>query len=398
MTMWKSLDTLLGDAVAKGDVPGVAVVVTDRDGAIYESSFGERAQGDGTAMTPDTVVWIASMTKAITGVAVMQLVEQGKLSLDTPASDIIPYLGEVQVLEGFDAVGEPMMRPPVGRITLRHLLTHSSGLGYETWHRPVQRYCDMKGFPPRAAGKKISLQTPLMFDPGTRWEYSISIDWAGLMLEAVTGQRLGDYMRENILDPLGMSSTGYTLTDAMRARRATVHQRVDDGTLQPMPTFEMVQDPEFEAGGGGLYSTVGDYAAFSRMILNKGKGNGNQVLKAETVEMMSVNQMGDCRVVELKSYDTKRSLDVEFFPGVPKTWGLTFMVNEQDAPTGRPAGSLAWAGLGNSYYWIDPKNGIAGVYATQVLPFVDVKSLPLYLEFETAVYKSFGDREQQYDR
>jgi len=388
MGLAENVDAVLRAGVERGDVPGVAAAVTDRNGLVHETAFGARQLGGEAAMTPDTVFWIASMTKAVTGVAAMQCVERGLLSLDEPASKVLPYLGEVPVLEGFDGDGAPKLRPAKGEITLRRLLTHTAGFGYETWHEPIKRYYKQADLPPRTTGKKITLTTPLLYDPGEEWQYSISIDWAGLMVEEVTGRRLGDFVRENVFEPLGMTSTGYKLSDDMRARRVTLHQRGEDGAFTPVPGFEVVQDPEFEAGGGGLYSTVGDYAAFTRMILNKGTGNGNTLLKPETVEQMSVNQMGDCRVVELKSYDPERSLDAEFFPGVPKTWGLTFMINEEDAPTGRPAGSLAWAGLGNSYYWIDPKNGLAGVYATQILPFVDTKSLPLYLDFETAVYRS----------
>ncbi|MDG2285222.1 MAG: serine hydrolase [Alphaproteobacteria bacterium] len=390
MTMRERLDGLLGSATERGDVPGVVALVTNRDGVVYEEAFGERALGGGTAMSTDTVVWLASMTKAIAGAAAMQLVEQGKLSLDAPAGDLIPELAAVQVLEGFDADEAPILRVPKTPVTLRQLLTHTAGFGYETWHEPIKRFAEATNIPNRGTGKRAALGTPLMFDPGDRWEYSIAIDWAGLMVEAVSGQKLGKYLAANILEPLGMTSTGFKITQDMESRIATVHQRGEDG-LTPAPKFRMKQDPEVEAGGGGLYSTVGDYGAFTRMILNKGYGNGNQILKPETVEMMSVNQMGDCRVVELKSSDPTRSLDAEFFPGVPKTWGLSFMINEEGAPTGRPAGSLSWAGLGNSYFWIDPKNGIAGVYATQILPFVDIKSLPLFLDFETAVYQNLDE-------
>jgi methyl acetate hydrolase len=393
MVMRKKLDNLLMAGVGRGDVPGVLALVTDRDAAVYEAGFGERALGGGVPMSTDTVFWMASMTKPITGVAAMQLVERGLLELDAPAGEIVPDLGAVQVLAGFDDAGEPVLRAPASPVTLRQLLTHTAGFGYDTWHEPIKRFAKVTKIVSRGSGKKAALYTPLMFDPGTRWEYGINIDWAGLMIEAVSGQRLGAYLAENVLGPLGMNSTAYRITEDMEKRLAVVHQRGDDG-LDSLPSFRMIQNPEVEAGGGGLYSTVGDYGAFMRMILNKGTGNGNQLLRPETVEMMSVNQMGDCRVVELKTYDPKRSNDAEFFPGIEKTWGLSFMINEQDAPTGRPAGSLAWAGLGNSYFWIDPRNGVAGVYATQILPFVDRKSLPLFLDFETAVYNSLAEKEK----
>ena len=391
MVMREKLDGLLSAAVERGDVPGVLGLVTDRDGAVYDAGFGERALGGGGPMSTDTVFWMASMTKPITSVAAMQLVERGLLELDAPAGDVVPDLGGVQVLAGFDDAGAPVLRAPASPVTLRQLLTHTAGFGYDTWHGPIKRFAEVTKIVSRRTGKRAALGTPLMFDPGTRWEYGINIDWAGLMIEAASGQKLGAYLADNVLGPLAMNGTGIKITEEMESRLAVVHQR-GDGGLDPMPDFRMVQDPEVEAGGGGLYSTVGDYGAFTRMILNKGTGNGNQLLRPETVEMMSVNQMGDCRVVALKSYAPKMSLDAEFFPGVEKTWGLGFMINERDAPTGRPAGSLAWAGLGNSYFWIDPQNGVAGIYATQILPFVDEKSLPLFLDFETAVYDSLAEK------
>jgi CubicO group peptidase (beta-lactamase class C family) len=365
------------------------VAVTGRDGPLYEGGFGERAKGGGVPMTPDTVGMIASMTKAITGTAAMQLVERGVLDLDAPAAQWTPYLGEVQVLERFDADGKPVMRPPKRPITLRHLLTHTAGFGYARWNELIDRYSKQEKLPNAYTGDIRGLMTPLVFDPGERWLYSIGIDWAGKVIEAASGRKLGVYMKENIFEPLGMTSTSYRISPDMEARLAKIHQRTD-GALVPIDLVRQ-QDPVVENGGGGLYSTVGDYATFTRMILNEGTGNGNRLLKPETVRMMSQNQMGDCRVTMLPTTDPAGSLDAEFFPGVEKTWGLTFMINETPAPTGRSAHSLAWAGLANSYFWIDPAKGIAGVFLSQVFPFVDTEALALYLDFETAVYDALRE-------
>ena len=386
MSLKEKVDALLQAAVSAGDVPGVAAAVTTPDETIYEGGFGERVIGSSVAMTPDTVGWIASMTKAITGTAAMQLVEQGKLDLDAPAGDVVSHLGEVQVLEGFEN-GKPKTRPPKRPVTLRHLLTHTAGFAYEIWNPDILAYQEAEGLPQVTTCENAALRTPLCFDPGERWAYGISLDWAGKMVEAVSGRRLGEYMAANILEPLGMDSTAFKISLGMEARLAKIHARGDGGAFEPMDLI-LEQNPEFEMGGGGLYSTVGDYLKFIRMILNKGSANGVQVLTPQTVETMSVNQMGDCRVVELKTAMPPSSNDAEFFPGLEKTWGLSFMINEAEAPTGRSAGSLAWAGLANSYYWIDPVKHIGGVYMTQILPFVDVKSLPLYLDFETAVYQN----------
>ena len=387
MALKDSVDGILEAAVSRGDVPGVVAAATTADGTVYEGGSGERAVGSGVAMTPDTVGWIASMTKAITGAAAMQMVEQGKLELDGPASAVIPYLGEVGVLEGFDDEGQPKTRPPKRPVTLRHLLTHTSGYVYEIWNTDILAYQEAKGVPQITSCENAALTTPLLFDPGERWDYGIGIDWAGKMVEAVSGQKLEQYMKENIFEPLGMDDTAFKVSPQMQERLATVHVRGEDGAWAPME-FMVEQDPEFEMGGGGLYSTVGDYLKFIRMILNKGAANGHRVLKPETVEAMSANSIGDTRVVKLATAMPPYSNDAEFFPGMEKTWGLTFMINNEEAPTGRSAGSLAWAGLANSYFWIDPARGIGGAYMTQVLPFADEKSLPLFLDFETAVYRS----------
>ncbi len=381
-------DDLLQRGVDEGDVPGVIAMATTPGGTIYEGAFGKRTLSGDTPMSLDTVVWIASMTKALTGTAAMQMVEQGKLSLDTPASLVVPELEETKVLTGWSD-GKPVTRPPKRPITLRHLLTHTAGFAYELWSNDVQQFQKEMNIPGIGSCKNAALRTPLMFDPGDRWEYGINIDWAGKMVEAVSGKRLGEYLQENVFSPLGMTSTAFKITPDMRSRLAKVHQRGKDGALAPID-FEITQEPEFEMGGGGLYSTAGDYLNFVRMMMNGGEGGGNQVLKPETVALMSQNAMGKARVRMLRTAIPPLTNNAEFFPGMPKSWGLSFMINEEPASTGRSAGSLAWAGLANTYYWIDQRKGVAGVYLTQVLPFADTKSLPLFYAFEKSVYQSMA--------
>lgn len=385
--MKAAADTLLKDSVSKGDVPGVVAVATDAKGTTYEGGFGKRVLGQAAEMTPDTVVWMASMTKAITGAAAMQQVERGKIGLDAPTKEVIPYLGEVEVLEGFDAAGKPRMRKPKRDITLRHLLTHTAGFSYEIWNADIITYQTTMGVPGITGCENKALTTPLLFDPGERWDYGINIDWAGKMVEATSGKKLGQYLKDEVLGPLGMDSTAFFITPAMRERLARIHHRGPDGSLTPDMALEIPQQPEFEMGGGGLYGTAGDYAKFVRLMLNQGRSDrGEQVLKPETVAQMSKNAMGDSKVGLLKTAIPPLSNDAEFFPGVDKQWGLSFMINNAPAPTGRSAGSLAWAGLANTYYWIDQAKGVGGVYATQILPFADTKSLPLFYAFEKTVY------------
>lgn len=386
MSLQQTIDTLLQQSIGSEGLHCAAVTLFNRDGVTLESAAGTHALTSATPMTVDSVVWVASLTKALTATAAMILVERGKLNLDAPAADLIPWLGEVEVLEGFDEKDKPILRPAIGHITLRRLLTHTAGFGYGFWSGKLDRFEKATGHPSIGGRTLASLKAPLLFDPGTDWLYGISIDWAGLMVEAASGQTLGQFMRDEILGPLGMTSTGFELDASMRERHVRQAQRGEDGRLSHPEPVGTVGEPELEMGGGGLFSTVRDYARFCRMILNGGELEGVRVLQPETVATMSRNQMGDNRVKLLPTTTPMATGDAEFFPGIEKTWGLSFMINEQDAPTGRPAGSLAWAGMANSYYWIDPKNGMGGVFTSALLPFVDRVALPLYLDIEKTVY------------
>lgn len=382
-----NVDPVLASAVASGDTAGVAAAVITRDETLYTGAHGARTLGASAAMDLDTVMLLASMTKPITSAAAMQLVERGKLSLDGPAAAVIPELGLLKVLQGWDTNGAPQLRDAKGQVTLRHLLTHTSGFTYEIWNADMECFYRTQNIPGILTGQKAALRVPLCFDPGTRWEYGIGTDWVGQLVEAASGLSLGDYFQRNITGPLGMDSTAFKISTAMRTRLAGMHVRGADGTLSVIP-LETVQDPEFQSGGAGLYSTANDYLKFMRMILNAGRGNGNQVIKPETVALMSRNAMGPLRVTRLSTQNPFFSSDVEFFPGVPKTWGLGFMINESPAPTGRSAGSLAWAGLANTYFWIDPTRNIAGLAMMQTLPFVDPRTLDVFYGFEKSVYAS----------
>ena len=384
MANMQAISDLLKQATDAGEVPGVVVAAATADGPIYQGGFGVRDTASGAPMTADTVVWIASMTKAVTGACAMQLVEQGKLSLDGPIAAVLPELGKVQVLDGFAADGSPRLRPATRPITLRHLLTHSSGFVYDIWNADMGRYLEQTGTPSIVSCANASLSIPLLFEPGERWDYGIGIDWACKAVEAVSGLRLGQYMQQNLLQPLGMTDTGFKIGTAQRQRLAKVHNRTPDGFVPA--DMELPQEPEFEMGGGGLYSTAGDYLRFTRMILNGGTLDGVRVLARETVAAMSANAMGDLVCRPLKTAAPPASNDVDFIDGMQ--WGLSFLINPQPMPTGRSAGSLAWAGLANSYYWIDPIRQVTGVYATQVLPFFDEKAVRLFQDFETAIYRA----------
>jgi methyl acetate hydrolase len=379
------IDQVLRQKSDARDIPGVVAIAADTKEVIYQGAFGKRDLAKDDAMTPDSVFWIASMSKAITAAAGMQLVEQGKLSLDAPIGKVLPDLASPQVLEGFDSDGTPKLRPAKNPITLRHLMTHTAGFAYEMWNGDMVRYLETTGTPGVITCKADALKTPLMTEPGTRWEYGTNIDFVGKAVEAVSGKRLDVYLRDHLFTPLGMSDTGFRIGESQRNRLVGMHQRNADGSLAPIP-FELEQEPEFHMGGGGLYGTAGDYIKFTQMILNKGRGNGNQVLKPETVAMMGQNHIGDLDKTRMISAVAFATNDVDLFPGMVKKWGLSFMINTARTPEGRSPGSLFWAGLANTYFWIDPSRDVTGVILMQLLPFADKKCLEAFAGFESGVY------------
>lgn len=385
-----AIDTALERMCADKSVAGITAIAGTGSEIIYDKAFGKRSLAGDTPMTTDSVFWIASMTKAVTGAAAMQLVEQGKLSLDDPIGKWLPDFANPQVLEGFDDQGAPKLRPAKKPLTLRNLLTHTSGYCYDMWNGDMVAYLKSQGVTRAATGQKKSLGGPVMTEPGTRWEYSIGIDIAGLAVEAASGQSLGDYFRDHLFKPLGMPDTGFRISDAMRTRLVGMHMRAADGSLDAYP-FETSQNPVIEMGGGGLYSTTRDYLRFTQMILNRGTANGHRILKPETVADMARNHIGDLDVTRMIATG-KMSNDVEFFPGVQKKWGLSFLINMTDTPEGRSAGSLAWAGLGNTYYWIDLTRNISGVIMMQLFPFADHKALEAFSTFERGIYDSLRNK------
>jgi methyl acetate hydrolase len=385
------LDAALRAAVNSGKVPGVVALCATENGIIYEGVFGERRLREGPAMTRNTVFRVASMVKLITTVAAMQLVEQGKLSLDAPVPDIEPVLGSPQVLDGFDTAGKPQLRPARRPILLRHLLTHTSGFAYPLWDAKAFQYSQAITKLP-AAQRQQAPRTPLMFDPGERWQYGTSINWVGRIVEATSGEPLDDYLRLHVLDPLGMKDTGFLISAEQRAREASGHRRKADGSLaaQPKepPSAEQPKVRHAFSGGGGIYSTAPDYLTLIRALMHGGTLDGVRILRSNTVALMGQNQIGDIEAGVLKTMAPGVSNDVNFFPGIGLRWGFGHMINMQDVPEGRSAGSLTWAGLYNTYYWIDPRKRVAGVFMTQVLPFADDRALRAYRQFERAVYSA----------
>jgi methyl acetate hydrolase len=383
-------DAILNGVVGSSPrVPGVVAMITDRDRNIYEGAAGKRRLDRDGDMTTDTVFALFSTTKAITGTAVLQLFEEGKLDLDAPAKNYAPDIGKLKVIEGFDKDGKPRLRNPKRDVTTRMLMLHTAGFGYDFFNRTYNRLAQEKGQPSVITASKAALMTPLLFDPGEKWEYGSNIDWCGQVVEGITGRRLGEVFRTRIFEPLGIRDMTFELNDGLRQRLAGMHARNADSSLTPMD-FELPADPEVHMGGHGLYGTIGDYMRFIRMWLNDGQGEHGRILKAETVSMAEKNHLGDKKVTMLPGVIPSLSNDAEFFPGLSKSWSFTFMVNDEEASTGRPAGSLGWAGLANLFYYIDRRNGYGGFWATQILPFGDPVSFGGYVDFETTFFACLG--------
>jgi CubicO group peptidase (beta-lactamase class C family) len=369
--------------VGAREIPGVVAMAANESSVVYQGAFGTRNMAATTPMSSDTIFRIASMVKLLTSVAALQLVERGKLKLDEPAANIDPTLASPQILTGFDAKGVPQLRPAHKPITLRNLLTHTSGFSYPLWDRNVLRYL-------KAARSDPALpRRPLMFEPGTKWAYGGSIDNVGQLVEIASGMSLDRYFSEHITGPLGMNDTGFVITEKQRARQASLHVRDASGKLIPKP-FEKLVPPVTFSGGGGIYSTAPDYLTLLQALLNGGRFGGASILRPNTVAMMSTNQIGNIEAGVLRTANPALSNDVDFFPGVHLRWGLGHMINLDPVRDGRAAGSLTWAGLFNTYYWIDPRKRIAGVIMMQILPFADKQALVAYRQFERGIYHALG--------
>jgi methyl acetate hydrolase len=377
-----ALDASLRGAVERKDVPGVVALITDRAHVLYQGAFGVADVATGRPLTADALFRIASMTKPVTSVALMQLVEQGKIGLDDPAEKYLPELANPKVIESFNAAtGDYRLRAASRSPTVKHFLTHTSGLAYP-FTSAIWR-----DFKPRA-GETYPFGGPLLFDPGERWHYSTSTDVVGRLVEVVSHQKLEDYFREHIFIPLKMDDTSYNVPEAKGPRLAAQQQRAGE----KMDGAIVLQNPQAgltiasPIGGGGLASTASDYGRFMRMLLNGGALDGVRVLKAETVALMGQNQIGAVSVPALKTA-LPRSADFTFIADGRDKWGLGFLITTDQVPGKRSPGSLSWGGINNTFFWIDPARGIAGVIMMQYLPFADAKALTTYDAFERGAYQ-----------
>lgn len=380
------IDAVLHDALDQKKIPGLTVAVATADGIVYQGAAGKRDIRANAPMTIDSIFRIASMTKPVTSVAVMQLVERGLVKLDDPAGTYLPELSRVQVLESFDAkTKQAKLRPPKTTLTVKQLLNHTSGYGYEFLDPVLNQYVSSGASPSFSQGGEGFLKAPLLFDPGSRWEYGISIDWLGRLVEAASKQSLEDYFHEHIFEPLGMSDTFFNIPAVKQSRVVTLHHRKPDGSLGEDPA-EPIKPVQFFSGGGGLHSTAIDYLKFARMILGKGQLGQSRILRPETLALMAQNQIGDFTVQFSKSIAPQLTKEMAHLPGSPDKFGFGFALNSAPVNRGRAAGSLGWSGIYNTYFWVDPSRQICAVLMTQILPFGDDTPIAVLEEFERAVY------------
>jgi methyl acetate hydrolase len=374
------IDGLLSEAVGSGTLHGVVAMVVDRDGVLYEGVAGEANQ--------DTMFRNASMTKAVATTGALQLVEQGLIGLDQTVESILPEFAELKMIEGFDG-DRPVLRAPASQATIRQLMTHTAGLGYFFLNENLYRYAPATGLPSPLEGKKVSLNAPLVHDPATAWEYGVNVDWLGLVLERVTGQTLGTYLAEHVYGPLSMRDSTFHPSEEQRARLLPIRARAEDGGLQATE-LDLPTEPEWDAAGHGSYGTAGDYARFIRAWLNDGELDGRRVLSAETVTTAFEDHIEGIPMPEvMRSCMPELSADVPALP-VPQGFGLGFHLVKVDIPGMRSAGTGAWSGIFNTYYWIDRSVGIGGLFMTQLLPFYDARIVETLLAFEIAVYAEVG--------
>jgi len=371
------LDAILANAVATGAAPALAAIVVSPDEVLYSGAVG---------VEPNTIFRYASCTKALASVAALQLVEQGRISLDDDVAAHLPEFGKVQVLDGF-VDGEPILRTPSRAPLVRELLNHTSGAEYFFTNENIKAFHEATGTPAILSGEKASItDVPLGRDPGTMWAYGTSVDWLGLLVEQVSGQGLDEYIAEHIAGPLGMTDVTFHPTDEQAARLMPLYARTPEGGLVEIP-FELPPAPEWWAGGHGSYGTAAAYGRFMQALLRGGELDGVRILNEDTVELAFTDSLNGVPMPTdgIPTSAPELSNDVPPYP-FAEGWGLGFHLTLEDVPNARRAGTGDWAGLFNLYYFIDRSTGVAAMLLTQVLPFFDWPIVETFMQIEATIY------------
>jgi methyl acetate hydrolase len=382
-----AIDQVLQGAVQDEAVPHAAAIVANADGVLYEGGAGPRIVGEAEeTVTTSTQFAIMSMTKIVCTAAALQQVEREELDLDAPVEDYCPAFAELEVLDGFDD-DTPRMRPPASKATVRHLVTHTSGLAYWFWNADIVRWEEATGIPNVVPGSDEAFKAPLVADPGSKFVYGISLDWLGKVVEAVAGKGLDEVVREGITGPLGMDDTMFKLDDARLDNAVRVHTKSEDGKWASAGLI-LNQSPDWWSAGHGLYSTPRDFIRFERALLRGGELDGARILEESTVDAAFSNQIGELDFpAEIPTADPPITDSLNVGPGCK--WGYGLLLNTTDLPGRRRAGTGAWAGLFNTHFFIDRTTGICASIYTNSLPFITRdEAWKLYGDFEEAVYSS----------
>jgi len=391
------LDAWKAQMVEAGQVAGVSTLLMRHGQVVDFNSCGRARLGGDASLAPDAIFRIYSMTKPVTGVALMILFEEGGWRLDDPITDHLPELADMRVFAGVDAAGdmitEDLSRPP----TMRELMSHTAGFGYGLFDiHPVEREY-RRSHVLQASSLDDLVQRvariPLMFQPGSEWFYSVATDLQGVIVERLSGMGFGAFLQDRIFGPLGMVDTGFQTRPDNAHRLAAIY--VDDGRggLKPateafdMPINDFTRSPRFEGGGGGLVSTAADYARFCQMILNRGELDGARILSAASVDLMGQNVISDD---VLATANPLRLLPFNSAFG----FGLDFAVVMDPAALGlvEGRGTLSWGGGGGTWFWIDPENDLIFIGLIQRL--ADPVSAAFRVQARALVYAALTHPEK----
>ncbi|KUI58331.1 Acyltransferase LovD [Cytospora mali] len=396
----EKLDKILDSYCAKGgkttknELLGAAFVVVNKDGVIYQGSAGHISSSpDSPGFTPDSFTIVASLTKLITATCAMQLVEKGLIGLDDDVRPLVPQLAEMKILRGFVGADVPYLEENTTPITLRQLLTHTVGLGYASGDPDLSRWAKHIGREESDLQDTLEIfNTPLKFTPGQGWYYGTALDWAGQVIEKITGKTLGEYMTEHLFKPLGMNDTGFRRDALPQVQDRTVpnsYRNEDKGELSSGDEpFSGPANPKVHSGGAGLYTTAADYARILQALLQSFAGGDSSLLKKETVEEMFRPQLTDVQRRWLK-FLTDMFHDgfaPDFKNGMPLDHGISGVINLEDEPGKRRKGSMMWAGMYNGHWFIDPESGIGATLITNISPHPDLLTNKVWDELERGVY------------
>jgi methyl acetate hydrolase len=379
------LEQILDKAVETQNLPFAVGRVVSKGEVLWAGAAGSAAPGLVASQETQFRLW--SMTKGIGALAVMVLVDRGELSLDTEVADVLPAFDELEVIESIDG-SSIQYRRPARRATIRHLLTHTSGLAYPLYNPKMIQYMQATGMSYVMQGRIDELTMPLMFDPGTEWSYGIGPDWAGYVIQQVTGRSVEDFCQTEIFEPLALPSFSFRPSHHADHLAGTF-ARTDQGTFVDAE-FSPPADPELHGLGNALYGNAQDYTRFLQLVLGSGELDGVRLISPETFRAMTSNQIGDVPIPAIRSQDASISADVDhLFDDTRMTHTAGFFRTEADVPGMRSEGSLWWAGFLNTHYWVDPARDIAAVLMTQSLPFCEARFMGVFADFEREVYRAF---------